>query len=630
MKPLNSRPQLQRPWYPTTTQYTSLQLRAESIPCPGNSPQTSNGPLPGTPFQVSKSIAEIGDAPSRSSLVHRGGSPILHTTPTISAKVLGLVLPERQKSSPLGILYQPSSKDLYTPVYTQEGQNSPDIAHWNDSDTVYRYGVDTSYGYYYQAPLESQSRFLSHSDEGSADILSTPSPGPSSEGSPFGPHCPLPVPRSSSPPPLKSTDSYNPPQQISQRNNQDDYAYVQSNTQIPALSSSNNIYYKQRHSPQQGVSPAQTYRSFNSSSFPISNASKRASPALIQARVGTENTRSKSNQRRTKTDKSLFICDVPGCEATLTSKYNFNCHMNSHYGIKPHACGQGRCQKSFGTMAGVKRHLLSCMRFRELLVLRQVNRDIRQLVCDVIRQRIYRILKDFTQDPPTFLKMMRDTGSVISGSSTLILISDAWFVPGDIDIYVPANCEDTVLAHLKAEGYRVVNDRRIKQHHYSQQALCRALRLSREIVETPPVVNVLIVRHSDAMSPILNFDFSFVMNAITGHGVISLFPRMTLDKRGIINQDGHTSNQRIAKYLSRGFKFQTLSPPFNINSAIIPRSIKDRYSMFVPIMNRTEYTSEVWYMENEKRSTWGIKINRRKMLAIMTNAESYLTYNGDL
>ncbi|KAJ3562040.1 hypothetical protein NP233_g9820 [Leucocoprinus birnbaumii] len=269
------------------------------------------------------------------------------------------------------------------------------------------------------------------------------------------------------------------------------------------------------------------------------------------------------------------------------------------------------------------------MRFQELLVLRQVNWDLWQLVCDVVRQHVYWILKEFSHDPPAFLDMMRNTGSVISGSMTLILLSDASFILGDIDLYVPAACKDAVVAYLKVEGYRVINNRPIKRHHYSQQALHRALRFSREAIETPPVVNVLVAQDNGAISPILDFDFSFIMNAITGYGIISLFPRMTLDKRGIINEDGYTSNQRIAKYLRRGFKFQTLTPPFNINSAIISRYIKDRYSVFVPIKNNTKNTSEVWYVANKETYTWGIKINRRKMLTIMSNVDSYLTSSSD-
>ncbi|KAJ3566147.1 hypothetical protein NP233_g7184 [Leucocoprinus birnbaumii] len=320
MRPVGPHTQLNQSWYPTATQFAGLQL-PDTVPSHGSSPQSSNGSLLGTPYQVSGSIAEIGDAPYGSSRLHHDGSPMMQSTPTNPVNGLGLVLPEPRKASPLGMLYGPGSNGLSLSDYPREGQNTHDIAHWNDSDTDYQNGAGPSYGFYNQAPVRSQSsHFRSYSDNGSAEILSTPSPNFSSESSPFGSHRTLPAPinRSNSLPPLMSTDYYSLPQPNPQWNNsQNNYVHIQSHYQNPAIPSSDEGSYMRRHSPQQWLSPSQTHEDLNSSPSPTSNASESASPALFQARVGSDRTRAISRQRRTNPDKKLFATRILTLESNL-------------------------------------------------------------------------------------------------------------------------------------------------------------------------------------------------------------------------------------------------------------------------------------------------------------------------
>ncbi|KAJ3564657.1 hypothetical protein NP233_g8152 [Leucocoprinus birnbaumii] len=151
------------------------------------------------------------------------------------------------------------------------------------------------------------------------------------------------------------------------------------------------------------------------------------------------------------------------------------------------------------------------------------------------------MLYEFTYDMDGFMAMLRMTKSVISGSAPLTILSETVFRPGDLDIYVPSKYQADVIAFWHSDGYRVVNARPITDKHYSQKHLLRTLRLSRLDIEVKPVINILVVAGTSAIAPILDFDFSFAMNAITSNGIISFYPRMTLVKEGVINRDGTTA-----------------------------------------------------------------------------------------
>ncbi|KAJ3574421.1 hypothetical protein NP233_g1783 [Leucocoprinus birnbaumii] len=249
--------------------------------------------------------------------------------------------------------------------------------------------------------------------------------------------------------------------------------------------------------------------------------------------------------------------------------------------------------------------ILGNLSFRDLMSLRLMNRELDGLVGFEVKGRVHSIIRRFSTDPSVFLQHMEETKAVISGSCTAILVASANFEPGDLDVYVPYDQGSKLLGYLKDDGYHITYTRQIRLGLYRQEALLATYRLTRYADGTGPVYNVLVTRTSSALHPILRFDFSFVMNAITSRGVISLYPVLTMRMEGILNDKwlrttAYPDSKRLAKYAKRGFS--VVSPGSNgglpIGSGM--RHIKDRYSLFTPFGSQRG----IWYAEGKEDLTW--------------------------
>ncbi|KAF9453425.1 hypothetical protein P691DRAFT_771408 [Macrolepiota fuliginosa MF-IS2] len=290
-----------------------------------DSPGSSNGSLVCTPYHTTVPVVtnSTESLPGSSRQHHDMCSMI--SSPPSSVNGLGLTFGE---ASPSGAPYE---------------QTIPRGFHDNQSlgygqQQYYGMGAwETSYPTeagptYHNAHAQTSARLHTHHSrsysEGDGGAISTP-PFAHSSIPMFAP-----VPGEYAPPPSGShwNNEYNP--------------FV-SATSSPSISDDSHF----TRTNLQRMSPSLAYEEHG-----------RTSP--FQTRVGSDRTRKISHARRTNPDKPLFHCDVPGCGATITSKHNFKSHQNSHRGIKNHACGQGTCEKRFGTSQEAKRHRLNHCQFR--------------------------------------------------------------------------------------------------------------------------------------------------------------------------------------------------------------------------------------------------------------------------
>ncbi|KAJ3567671.1 hypothetical protein NP233_g6211 [Leucocoprinus birnbaumii] len=194
--------------------------------------------------------------------------------------------------------------------------------------------------------------------------------------------------------------------------------------------------------------------------------------------------------------------------------------------------------------------------FQDLLSIRNVSHRYRELATYIIRCRVLGILGGFVDDPVILLGALDRSNGLISGSCPLLILADGTFAPGDLDVYMPSTHSSILVEFIESVGYRIIHQRGIRDNvcAYSQRSLSHALRFSRTGREHGPIVNVLIGRGPFALEPIFDFDFTFLMNAITGHGIISLYPYMTVKRRtGVINKIGMIYRSRVAKYVNRNF-----------------------------------------------------------------------------
>ncbi|KAJ3570420.1 hypothetical protein NP233_g4411 [Leucocoprinus birnbaumii] len=185
----------------------------------------------------------------------------------------------------------------------------------------------------------------------------------------------------------------------------------------------------------------------------------------------------------------------------------------------------------------LKQRVLSLLGLRDLRTMCSVSRGLRKNAGDAIRFRVCAIFRIFVDEPNALLEVMGGLHAIVSGSSALLALTDVLFTPNDLDIYLPQENGDALLAWFEDRGYKAFNERTLRTNSYStmQSTLASVYRLSKTGIESGPVINVLTTRRRSVLNAIIDYDFTFVMNFISSRGVGSLYWDMTDEKIGINN-----------------------------------------------------------------------------------------------
>ncbi|KAI5982148.1 hypothetical protein EDD15DRAFT_2139648, partial [Pisolithus albus] len=155
--------------------------------------------------------------------------------------------------------------------------------------------------------------------------------------------------------------------------------------------------------------------------------------------------------------------------------------------------------------------------------------------------------------------ILRACDTVVSGSTALHVMlpkdGTAWS-PRDLDIYVPQATSQRLLRKVQSEGYAMVKDTDLNGEGY------RNLKVSRVYVLTKGQqhIDVVVSSTSAAISPILQFHSTAVMNFVSAETIFSCYPSLTLRHLSMMNPAylyfGATTAgvlEAAVKYKSRGF-----------------------------------------------------------------------------
>jgi hypothetical protein len=248
------------------------------------------------------------------------------------------------------------------------------------------------------------------------------------------------------------------------------------------------------------------------------------------------------------------------------------------------------------TVARIAVTLITELDLRDLLMLAATCKQLKTIALDVLDGNTLQILGRYFDKPAFMLYVLRSTRSVISGSVALRALfpghpnMKSW-ASADIDIYVPkSQYTNMVISLYKTDGYYPIGVK-ISDGGYSLPNIHKVVRLFNGRCH----IDLVVSRTESSSDNIFGFHSTVVMNFISGYGIFSAYPTLTLGHRGYVNpkftQEGEIEYRSIKncikKYESRGFTISgmfgvTRSCGFSNRCPHTIRSMYDGYSLFIP------------------------------------------------
>lgn len=180
----------------------------------------------------------------------------------------------------------------------------------------------------------------------------------------------------------------------------------------------------------------------------------------------------------------------------------------------------------------------------------------RALARTTFLNRLEMVLRQITVHPHALRAVMRDTGTIITGSTPLSFFhdSDNHWMPHDIDFISPYDTfpqmRHFILHNLGGlETYHRTLDSADTSAHYKENpAVCE-----RSVFAVGgTIVDLLRSRTPTALSPIASFDLTLVMNYISADEFCIAYPWL-LDSEATIIAPRRHSASRVEKYRGRGY-----------------------------------------------------------------------------
>jgi hypothetical protein len=199
--------------------------------------------------------------------------------------------------------------------------------------------------------------------------------------------------------------------------------------------------------------------------------------------------------------------------------------------------------------------------------------------------------------------VLQQTGACIAGSTTLYLLRPGRFVPNDIDFYVKPLGFPLLLEYMINHDYKVSTTIRgphmqlptattlgLQEHNYKFHANHIAVLLDMHHRSSPSLkINLVVSRAPHIVSTITKFHSTIVMNYLAWYGLVSLYPRWTMQNVGLINRR-NLGFGIVEKYRGRGFALCSSMDVVEENHVCLlnaycpqhPRSLHDTAHLFLP------------------------------------------------
>jgi hypothetical protein len=172
------------------------------------------------------------------------------------------------------------------------------------------------------------------------------------------------------------------------------------------------------------------------------------------------------------------------------------------------------------------------------------------------------LFRPFFTDPLAFIRVLRRTKSIVSGSVALAFMVPATSLgwsPSDMDIYVTESTVGTWIGYLNLCGYKLERPRKDRSSTYTvrpeiHEVVCLEHHVSGRRID-------MIIAVNDLRTPIFRYHSTIVMNCLSADGFFSAYPLLTASLRGVMNPSAmitlnippsHVA-QCYRKYDQRGF-----------------------------------------------------------------------------
>ncbi|KAF6756112.1 hypothetical protein DFP72DRAFT_1117584, partial [Ephemerocybe angulata] len=174
----------------------------------------------------------------------------------------------------------------------------------------------------------------------------------------------------------------------------------------------------------------------------------------------------------------------------------------------------------------------------DLLKLSAIPR-IQHSVRKHLKGRVSRTLVSFRLREQDTLNRMIETGTVLSGSAALEIVSPGTCKPRDLNFYCPSGAAQRFISLiLETEGFveenkpfKVLMAERTPFSRFEVnngvKRLYRLVHLSSKMV-----VNVVESVSASPIAPLLFFHSTLLMNYVSGDSVVSLYPSLTYEGTG--------------------------------------------------------------------------------------------------
>jgi hypothetical protein len=181
----------------------------------------------------------------------------------------------------------------------------------------------------------------------------------------------------------------------------------------------------------------------------------------------------------------------------------------------------------------------------DLVTYRNTSGVNRLQVQDFVRQQINNEIRRFVDDPIALRNALWNTRSIISGSVALASLipfkTRSWNLK-NMDIYTITKYYPVIKNYLiRVEKFTVVS---MMERGYTQHPRLGAIQ---KIVKLTcgrgceVVINVSDSRST--FTPLLKFYGTHVVNAITGRGILSVYPIHTFARRSLFNTNASTADK---------------------------------------------------------------------------------------
>jgi hypothetical protein len=213
-----------------------------------------------------------------------------------------------------------------------------------------------------------------------------------------------------------------------------------------------------------------------------------------------------------------------------------------------------------------------------------ITEEERQEMLDTFKETLVRYKFDWI----ALRTIMVATGAVISGSTALAVLLRGEFVPQDLDIYVNEKGLAGILTFLTNHRYQIVTPRPRYAFEKKYPGSKIILTLKRDDGEKIDVIGTT----DHVLATITQFHSTVVMNYISSHGIVSLYPEWTMRKNGLVTKR-NMPWRIIDKYRARGFKIAYTTAElakYNANHDCgehiccpkMKRYLRDGLSLFIP------------------------------------------------